>query len=122
MINGVQFAAVHILDWNRGEINVKKAADIHTPFVRSGSRATEGQDTADRAEVVLGRFRIPLVDGEVLDRRKQSQRTVIHAMYQCAPSATYGAIAHAYVVEISVDLELHLAAVAAATVGLLHGV
>ena len=68
IINNVELASMHILDRNRGEIDIKKTTDIYTPFVWSGSRPTKGQDSADGAEIVLRCLCVPLVQGKPLDR------------------------------------------------------
>ena len=121
MLN-VQCAAVHVLDRKRCEINIQKAADVYAPFVRSSPRTTKGQDSAHRTEVVGSDFCIPSVCGQRLDGCEQSQFAFTYAMYECAPPTTYRAVADPYVIKIGVDLELDLAAMAAAAVRLLHDI
>src|SRR5688572_17206516 len=118
--NTGQLAALGLLHADGCQVDAFQAAHVDAPQLRVLPRAPEGQDAAGRAEVIFGGARIPLVEGQVLDRREKTEMLGLHAMHVRTPLAAHGAVAGADVVEVQVDLEARLAAVTGALVGLHH--
>ena len=70
------------------EIDAIEAADVDGPQVWRGAGPAERQNTAHRAEVVRRRTRVPLVQGQILERRQQTEVRCFDAVVQGAALAT----------------------------------
>ena len=118
--NSGELATKDPLYGERVEINAFEASDIDRPNIRIGSRASERLNSADGAEIIHGCLRIPFVGGQILKRRMQSEIFRIDAKIQGAAPSAHGAIAHADMIQISVNLESNSAAMARTLVSGFH--
>lgn len=120
VMNDIQLAATHGLYRNFRKVHALETSHIHGPFIGSGPGTAKRQDSANWAEIILRRPRIPHIHGQVLEGCKESQIGLIYPVIKCAPTSTHRAITDAHVVKICVDLKFHLAAMTTALVSLLH--
>ena len=120
-MSNIELATVDILDGNTCEIDVYKAADINAPHIRCGPWTPKRQNAAYGTEVVFRDLCVPLIKGQLVDRRKEPERVTLDSMKKRASAAANRAIARAHVIEFSVDLELDLAAMTTPAVRLFHG-
>lgn len=116
----VQLAAVYILYRDRREVHPLEAAHVYRPNVRRRSRAAKWENSADWAEVILSRLRIPFVHREIAQRREKPQVLFVHTMVQRSPAAAYRAVTDANVVDIGIHFELHAPAMASTPVRRFH--
>ncbi len=112
---------------DRVKFNAFEAADVDTPAgERSGAlsrlrrrtvaRASERQDPTSRAEVVRSGTRVPLVQGQVVERREEPKLVLLDAVNQCSTPATDRAVARSNVVRVKIYLESNPATVAGTAV------
>jgi hypothetical protein len=107
-----KLAPMDVHDLQLRHIHAFEAAHIDGPEVRSGTWPPEWQYAALRAEIVLSRMRVKLIQGKVIEVAQQAKAVRFDSMIQSASSNADGTIAYSYVVKISVDLELGQTAVA----------
>ena len=117
----IKLAAFQVLHGDGCEIDTLEAADIDTPQMGRQARPPEREDAAHRAKVVLRRFCMPLVQGHILQRRKQAKAVRFYPMHERTPAPAYRTVTGPHVIEVQIDLELNLPTVARTAVRLLHG-
>ena len=118
----VQLAAVYVLHWNCRDVHPLETTHVYSPNVSSRSRTPEWKDSADWAKVVFRRLCIPFVHREFAQRRKKPQVLLINTMVQRTPTAAYGAVTDANVINIGINLELDVSAMATTPVRRFHDV
>jgi hypothetical protein len=117
-----QLASFDVLDRYRIEVHTMETAHIHGPDVRTVPGSPEWQYSAHRAKVVFRGLRIPFIDGHLAHWRKNADLAFLYPMIERASSAAYRTVADTDMVELGVDLELDLSAVATSAVCFLHEV
>ena len=118
----VQLAAVYVLHWNYRDVHPLETAHVYRPNVRSRSRTPEREDSADWAKVVFRCLCIPFVQREFAQRCKKPQVLLIDTMVQRTPAAAYGAVTDADVIDVGINLELDVSAMATTPVRRFHDV
>jgi len=111
---------MHAFDRDSIEIDVLDAADIDGPCVRIGSRTPERLNATDRTEVISRCARMEHIHTQLFQRREQPEVVRRNAKIKSAATSANGAIADTDMVDIGIDLEPDLAAMARASIGLLH--
>ena len=118
----VQLAAVYVLHWNCRDVHPLETTHVYRPNVRSRSRTPEWEDSADWAKVVFRYPCIPLVHREFAQRCKKPEVLLVDTVVQRTPTAAYGAVTDANVIDISINLELDVSAMATTPVRRFHDV
>ena len=122
VMNGAQLAAMYVFLGYGLEIYVFETADVNRPQFGCCARMAKWLDSAHRAKVVLRRFRVPLIQRQLVGRSQKHEITCGHAMKQPAAPTTNRAIADPDMVEIRLDLEFDAATVTTTPVCLFHDV
>src|SRR5262245_64275416 len=86
--------------------------------MRRRPRPTKRKNSARGAEVIPSRSRVPLVHGKLVERRQETEAGLFDSMSQRASFPADAAVTEANVVEVRIDLEANLSAVARSSVGL----
>jgi len=109
-------AAINSLDRNRLKIDSFETPDVNRPTVerfhslrhflrRWVARASKRENAADRTEVVLCSSRTPLIEHEIVPRRKQAQILFRHPMIQRSSPAANRTITHSHMVDFRIHLK-----------------
>lgn len=100
------------LDRDRIQIDALQTADIDCPDMRRSSWTAKRKNPADRAEIVGRLTGVEFVGDKVFQRGEQLQLSLFDPVYERATLATYGTVAHAHMIELSVHTKSDAAAVA----------
>ena len=95
----IELASIDPPHWNGIQVDPFQASDVDAPAAELGyalsdfltrpmPRPPEGQDAANRAEVILSSPRVPLVEGEVFERREEPKVDGVHSVNQRSSPAT----------------------------------
>ena len=123
----LNFATIDTPDWNGFEVDVFQTPYVNGPTVKGQqpffqfmwrriARASKREDTACWAKVVHRRSRAPLIAHQFFPRSQQSKTFSGNALNERTSAYTDRAVANSNMINLCIDFELDLAAMAAPAV------